>query len=157
VDRTFICDLEQLRSLFRRQFASKVNIPLDAIQHSLFGFALGAIQGVDLRVPQIDRKFLERPCFPASVHPNRNRSAGPQSGKEKIIGRRSGVRATHRQRLIGNHPMLAGKYFLRKPSGTAADNHTSYVTLFSFAVHFLMCVGHVSSCSPLVPITGIVS
>src|SRR6266849_2505790 len=76
VDRTFICNLEQLRSLFRRQFASKVNVPLDAIQHSLLGFALGAIKSVDLRVPQIDRNFLERPSFPASVHPNRNRSAG---------------------------------------------------------------------------------
>src|SRR5713226_9946355 len=53
--------------------------------------------------------------------------------------------------------MRAGKNFLRKPSGTAADDHASSVTLFGCAVHFPMCVAHVSSCSPLVPITGIVS
>jgi hypothetical protein len=43
MDRTFIGNLQQLRSLFGRQFAGEVNVPLDVIQHSLFGFALGAI------------------------------------------------------------------------------------------------------------------
>ena len=83
MDRTLIYNLEQLRSLFGSQCASKVNVPLDAIQHSLLGFALGAIGGVDPRVSQIDSNLLERPSFPPSVHPNGDRSAGPQAASRR--------------------------------------------------------------------------
>src|SRR5437879_8772924 len=99
MDGTFICNLEQLRSLFGRQGSSKVNVPLNPIKHSFFGFALGAIGSVDLRVSQIDSNLLERPSFPSSIHPNGDRSAGSQGGEQKIVRRRSRVRATYRQRF----------------------------------------------------------
>src|SRR5437879_9566956 len=74
-------NLEQLRSLFGRQGSSKVNVPLNPIKHSFFGFALGAIGSVDLRVSQMDSNLLERPSFPSSIHPNGDRSARSQGGE----------------------------------------------------------------------------
>ena len=78
MDRTLIGNLEELRSLFGRKFAGEVNVPLDVIQHSLFGFALGAVGGVNPRVSQMNRDLLERPSFPPSVHANGDRSARSQ-------------------------------------------------------------------------------
>src|SRR5712691_13454358 len=109
MDGAFICNLEQLGSLFRRQGSSKVNVPLNPIKQSFFGFALGAIGSVDLRVSQIDSNLLERPSFPSSVHPNGDRSAGSQGGEQKIVRRRSRVRATRRYRLVGSYPMRASE------------------------------------------------
>ena len=76
--RAFIRNFEQLGSLFGRELANKMNVQLNAIEHSLFGFAIGAIRRVYLGVPQIDSNFLERPSLPPSVHPHRHRSAGSQ-------------------------------------------------------------------------------
>ena len=41
--RAFIRNFEQLRSLFGRELANKMNVPLNAIEHCLFRFAIGAI------------------------------------------------------------------------------------------------------------------
>jgi len=70
MDRTFVRNLKQIRSLHGRQRSSELNVSFDPIKHSLLGFTLGAIRCVDPRVPQIDRNALKRPSFPSSVHPN---------------------------------------------------------------------------------------
>lgn len=85
MDGALICNFEELRSLFGCQWTGKMDVSLDAIKHSLFGFALGAIGGVDFRVSQIDSNILERPPFASGVHADGHRSAGPQGGKQKIV------------------------------------------------------------------------
>jgi len=67
MDRAFVCSLQQLGSLFLREQAGKMNVSFDAIEHSFFGFAFRAIDGVNLRMPQLDGDFLERPTFAASI------------------------------------------------------------------------------------------
>jgi len=81
MDGAFICNFEQLRSLFIGQWSCKMNIPLNPIQHAFFGLALGAIGSMNFCVSQIYGNLLERPPFPSSVHPHGDRSAGPQGGE----------------------------------------------------------------------------
>src|ERR1019366_9087395 len=82
MDRAFVCNLQQLGSLFVRQWSGKMNVAFDSIEHSFVGFAFGAIGGVDPRVPQMDRNLLERPSFAASIHRHGHRSARSQSGEQ---------------------------------------------------------------------------
>src|SRR5579863_4560907 len=63
MDRAFVGNLQELRSLFVRQRSRKMNVAFDSIEHTFLGFALGAIGGVNLRVSQMDVNFLERPCL----------------------------------------------------------------------------------------------
>ncbi len=130
MNRAFVGNLQQLGSLFVRQRARKMNVAFDSIEHSLFGFAFGAIGGVDLRVPQMNRDLLERPGLAAGVHPHSHRSTRSQSGEEQIVGRRSRIRAAGRRRFVGSEPMPAGINFLRESGSAAADDHTSYVAFF---------------------------
>ena len=152
MDGTPIRNLDQPRSLFGRQWPSQVDVPLNSIEHYVFRFAIGAIRGVYSRVPQIDRNFLERPSFPASVHPKRDRSAGPQAGEQKVVRRWSRVRAACRGRFIGDHPMRTRENFLCESSAAAANDYTSDAFLFGCRRHFLMRVAHSASCRCLLPI-----
>lgn len=70
MDRALIRNFQQLEALFFRQRSNEVNIPPDSIKCSLFRFALGAIGGVNLRVPQVDRNLLERPALSPRIHRN---------------------------------------------------------------------------------------
>ena len=86
MDRALVCNLKKFGTLFIRQRPTKMNVAFDSIEHSFFGFAFGAIGGVDFRVPQMNRNFLERPSFAASIHPYGHRSTCTQSGEQQIVG-----------------------------------------------------------------------
>src|SRR5579864_1279211 len=82
MDRALVCNLQQLGSLFLRQRPGKMNVAFDSIEHSFLGFAFTAIGGVNLRVSQMDRNFLERPCFAAGIHRHGHRSTRSQGGEQ---------------------------------------------------------------------------
>src|ERR1017187_9693434 len=84
---TFICNVKQIRSLLIGQWSRKVNVPFNPIQDSFFRLALGTIDGVYLRMSQIDNDLRERPSFPPGVHPQGNRSTGAQGGEQEIVRR----------------------------------------------------------------------
>src|SRR4029077_20239524 len=86
MDRALVCNLKKFGTLFIRQWPYKMNVAFDSIKHSFFGFAFGAIGGVDFRVPQMNRNFLERPSFATSIHPHGHRGTCSQGGKQKIVG-----------------------------------------------------------------------
>ena len=83
--RAFIRNFEQLGSLFGGELANKMNVQIDAIEHCLFLFAIGAIRRVYLGVPQIDSNFLERPSLPAE-------RTSPPSSKCRLPRRLAEVR-----------------------------------------------------------------
>lgn len=91
--------------LLGRQRSSQVDVSLNSIQHDVLCFAIGAIGGVYLRVSQIDGNSLERPSFPPRVHSQRDRSASPQGGKQKIVRRRTRICAACGRWLIGSQAM----------------------------------------------------
>jgi hypothetical protein len=132
MDRAFVRNLKKFGTLFVRQGPGKMDVPFDPIEHSFFGFAIGAIGSVDLRVAKVDRNFLERPYFAASIHPHGHRSTCSQSGEQQIVGREARIGAAGRRRLIGTDTMAARVNFLRKSVRAAADNHTSCVTFFHY-------------------------
>jgi hypothetical protein len=130
MDRTFVGNLQQLGSLLVRQRPAKLNIAFDTIEHSFLGFAFGAIGGVDLRMPQMDCHFLERPRFSASVHRHGHGSTCTQSGEQKIVGRRSCIRAAGGYRFVRMQTVRARMNFLRESGSAAAHHYTSNVTFF---------------------------
>ena len=68
MDRAFVGNLQQLdrcSSVGPVRWMSRSIL----IEHSFFGFAFRAIGGVDLRVAQMNRDLLERPCLAPSIHP----------------------------------------------------------------------------------------
>jgi hypothetical protein len=130
MDGALVSNFQQFGSLLVRQRPAKVNIAFDTVEHAFFGFAFGAIGGVDFRVSQMDRHFLERPSFAASVHRHGHRCTCTQSGEQQIVGRRSRIGAAGRYGFIRMETMRARVNFLRESGGVAAHNHTSYVTFF---------------------------
>lgn len=130
MDRAFVCNLQQLGALFVRQRAGQMNVAFDSIEQSFPGFALGAIDGVNFRVPQMDCHFLERPCFAASVYRHGHRSTCAQSGEQKIVRRRPRVRAAGGRRFVRMETVRAGVNFLRESGGASAHNYTSDTIFF---------------------------
>jgi hypothetical protein len=54
----------------------KLDVPLNPVNLSFFGFALGAIRCVDLGVTKPYRHLFERPTFAMCIHGDRDRRAG---------------------------------------------------------------------------------
>lgn len=136
MDRTFVCNLQQFGSLLVRQRPAKLNVAFDSIERSFFCFALGAIGGVDFRVPKMDRHLRERPCFAPGIHCHGHRSTCPQSGEQEIVGRRAGIRSAGGYRFVGMETMRARVNFLRESGGAAAHNHTSNIMFFHSPARF---------------------
>src|ERR1700730_1187998 len=60
VHRASIRHLQESRALLFGQRAAQGNLPLDTIQHAFLRLALGAVDGVDLRMFELYRDTLER-------------------------------------------------------------------------------------------------
>jgi hypothetical protein len=121
---TFVGDFQKPRSLFVGDRSAQLNIALDSIEHSFFCFTFGAIDGVDFRVAQMNRDFLERPGFAPGVHPDRDRSTRPKRGQQKFVRRRPCVATSREHRLIGVKTMAARQNFLRVTGSAASDDYT---------------------------------
>jgi hypothetical protein len=78
VDGALIGDLQQLGALLASERSSQLNDALNAIEHHRFGFAFGAIFGVDTRMPQPNRNAFERPRIAPRIHSERHGSAGAE-------------------------------------------------------------------------------
>ena len=109
--------------MFGRERAGELNLPLDPVDLSHLGLALGAIDRVNLRVVQRHGYALEWPAFGARVERDRHRRARAKRGQEKIVWRRSGVCPTKRDRFVAFETVRTDLNFLRKSRGTAADDY----------------------------------
>src|SRR5262249_26869687 len=76
VHRASIRHLQEPRALLFVQRAADGYFPLDAIKHAFLGLALGAVDGVDLRVFELDRNTLERPLLASRIQRERHRRSG---------------------------------------------------------------------------------
>jgi hypothetical protein len=79
--RALPCDLEKLRALLIAQRPVEFDCQLDRIDPPFFGFALGAIVGVDPRVSEPSCDAPERQTFPLGTYREGHRRARPQRRK----------------------------------------------------------------------------
>src|ERR1700686_4937670 len=68
VNRTKICDHQELLPLLCRQLANQRNSSLDSVEHCCRLFTVNAVLGVILRMCQDDPNLLEWPPFAVSIH-----------------------------------------------------------------------------------------
>src|SRR5690349_13113890 len=76
VYRTPIGDFQEPLAIIRRKIALQRDHALDAVEHALFGFAFGAVGGVDAAVTKAHADALERQSFMVGIEPQRHRGAG---------------------------------------------------------------------------------
>ena len=114
VHRAFVGDFEKPRALFRGQVAFKRDRALDVVDLALFGFAFGAILGVDFFVAQANLRAQKRNLLEIGIEPHRHRGAGAERREQKIIGARPSVEAAVLDRLVGQQAMFAEDDLLLK-------------------------------------------
>src|SRR3974377_2365356 len=83
--RAFVGDFQKPGALFVAERSAQLNAALDPGEEALFGLAFGAIDGVNLRVAQVDRDLLEWPALAACVHSPRPCTTRPPGGKHTIV------------------------------------------------------------------------
>jgi hypothetical protein len=130
MDRTLVRNLQQSQFLHIGQRPREMNVPLDAVEHAFPGLAIGAIGGVNFRVPQLDGDVFERPGFSPSVHRHSHRSTRAERGKQQIVRRWPCIRAPHGNRLVRVKPVRPRVNLLREPRGTAANDYASCFAFF---------------------------
>lgn len=108
----FLGDLHQPRPLFGIEIAFECDQALDAVEHSLFGFARGAIGAMNFAVMQADRCLLKRQLLAFGIKPQRHRRAGAEPREEQIVWVGTGVHTADRGWLVGEGTMSAGDHFL---------------------------------------------
>src|SRR5207245_225361 len=121
--RASVGDFHSLGPLFARQGAGKLTLPLDPIDLSYLGFAIGAIGRVNFRVVQRNRYILEWPPLSSRIERDRHRRAGAERGEEKIVRRRPHICSAESDRFIAFETMRTDFNFLGEPSRTAADDY----------------------------------
>src|SRR6266700_7397655 len=102
-------DLQQLRARGVIERTRELDDALDAIDAALPGFALAAIDGVDLFVAQIDADALERKLLRLRVEADGHRRARAERRGQQVVGRRPGVSAPGGGRLVGGEPVRADR------------------------------------------------
>src|ERR1700688_2137317 len=83
--RALVCDLEQLRPRDVVEWSLQTDDPLDPVDATFPGLALGAVGGVDFLVPQVDSYALERKLLGIGVRANRHRRARAERRGQKIV------------------------------------------------------------------------
>lgn len=126
VDGTSLRDLQQFRPLLGAQRTCQFQFALNTIQNPFLRFALGAILGVNLRMPQAYDHALERPIFSPCIHSQSHGSARAQRREQQVVRRWSGVCAARSSGFIRGQMMRAGNNFLRKAHAVAAHNHARF-------------------------------
>src|ERR1700677_643438 len=121
--RTLVGDLEQLLPLFFGQVASKFDIPIDAVQHLVFGVAIRAIDGVGFRMTQPNYYAGEWPLLAPRIHAERHGSAGAQRRRQQLIGGRPGISTANVPRFVREKPMSPDSNLLRESSHASADHY----------------------------------
>ncbi len=107
VDGAAVSDGEEALALRVVEVAVEGDRAAEAVDLALFRLARGAILRVEPVVLDVDRDAFERPVLAVGVHPQRHRGARPERGAEEIVGRRSLVRPTDGDRLVGDEGVLA--------------------------------------------------
>jgi len=123
MDRALFCDFEQLRSLVACKRAGELEFSLYAIENALFRFTFRAVLGVNFRMSKTDDNSFEWPIPPPCVHSHRHGRTCSQSGEEKIVGRRTTVRAAKSDRLIGGQMVSPCYDLLRVSVPGGANDH----------------------------------
>jgi hypothetical protein len=123
MDRALLCDFEQLRSLLVCKRACELEFSLYTIENAFFRFTFRAVLGVNLRMSKTDDDSFEWPIPPPCVHSHRHGGTSSQSREEKIVGRRTTVRAARSDRLIGVKMVRSRNNILRISRSSGANDH----------------------------------
>ena len=110
--RALAGDLEELRALLIAQRTVEFDCKLDRIDPPFFGFAPGAIVGVDPRVLKPSCDASERQTLPLGIHREGHRRARPQRRKQKIVGVGPSVRPSRSQWLVRRQPVRSDEDFV---------------------------------------------
>ena len=98
--------LQKPRSLFVTQRSRQLYVTIYPRYVTVFRFTVGAIVGVYARLTELHFDSLERKSLPSRVHLERHRRAGAEPCQQKIIGTRSGVRATRFDWFVGDERVI---------------------------------------------------
>ena len=79
MDRALPGNLEKLRLLLVTQLPGELNVQLDPVNLPLLCFTLGAVDGVDPRMPKASSDAFEWPAFAPGVQRDGHRRACPQA------------------------------------------------------------------------------
>jgi hypothetical protein len=131
VNRALVRDLEQPLLLIRVEISYQVNLALDPIDLALLGFAIPAIDRVNLRMSKIHRYAFERPLLRPRVQGYRHRRAGTECREKQIVRSWPGILPSKLDRLVCGQPMWTNNDFLGKSSGVAAHNYIGGTHAFS--------------------------
>jgi hypothetical protein len=102
---TSLRDLQEPRALLRIYLSNKLKPPLNAIDVSLFGVALSAINGVHPGIMQVNRDLLQGPAFTSRIQRDRHRRSCTERGQQQFIWGRPCVGTAIVDRLIGIQPV----------------------------------------------------
>lgn len=91
----------------------------------LLGLALGAVEGVDLRVAEADPDPLQGDLLAVRVEPQGHRGAGAKGAEDQVIGGRTGVGPAHALRLVHEQAVVGGHDLLEEPLGRSHHEHLS--------------------------------
>src|SRR5215204_4658450 len=105
-------DLEELRALLIAQRPVEFDCQLDRIHPHFFGFALGAVVGVDPRVSKPSCDAPERQTFPLGTYREGHRCARPQRRKQQIVGVGPSVRPSRFRWLVRRQPVRSDEDFV---------------------------------------------
>src|SRR5918999_889746 len=103
--RALAGDLEELGALLIAQRTVEIDPPF-------FGFAPGAIVGVDPRVSKPSCDASEGQTLPLGIHREGHRRARPQRRKQKIVGVGPSVRPSRSQWLVRRQPVRSDEDFV---------------------------------------------
>ena len=114
VHRTLVCDIHKFLPLLRVERSFDRDLALNLIEHAGFGFALSAILGMNLAMPQYYGYAIKRQRLPLGIQSQSDRGTGAERCKQEIVRSGSGIFAADRDRLVGYQPMRAYGHALLK-------------------------------------------
>jgi len=112
----FVGNLEKPFALLLVEIARQRDGTIDTIEHTFFGLAVFAIDGMDSGVRKPYRDPIERQRLAFRVKAQCHRRAGAKAGEHEIIGTKTAVKAANFDRLVGNKPVPAYRDFLLEAS-----------------------------------------
>ena len=127
MNRTHLRDLEQSRTLCRREVSLELQRPLDTIKSSRLRLAFRAVCGVNPGVLKSDGHFLQRSLLSSRVQRDRHRRSTAQRSQEEVVRRGAGIGAAVRNRFVCRETMVTRRDRLGESLCGAPNGHSRFV------------------------------
>ena len=121
--RTAVRHLQKAQPLGLGEGAAHLDLALDVVDLPLLGLALGAVEGVDLRVAEPHPDPLQGDALAIRVEPQRHRGAGAEGAEQQLVGIRAGLGAAHALRLVHEQGVVVGHDLLQEALGRSHHEH----------------------------------